>query len=178
VSIRCLVALTIVHFTGGDAMTVSYRNVRALLLFAIFSCSGFVLTEHSGFADLDGARLSALVGGHHQCCQRGLKTPCASVAPFACISTDVSCDTTPTGSKKDSCAAATCKNSTTQGDECNLASRTDVPGKKCTPTSTTPDPCGDNMHQCPYTQTDTTLAAITCGSSSLCTSGQPSDACP
>jgi hypothetical protein len=94
-------------------MTVSYRAARALLLVAILSCSGIVLTERSSFADLDDARLSAFVGNHKRCCTKGAKVSCSAKAPFACKDPLVSCSTTQTVS--DDCAKAVC-NDASSGD--------------------------------------------------------------
>src|ERR1700730_5647857 len=153
-------------------MTLKWTGPIALV--TISACCAIVVAEQGGFATLNAADLSRYVGGDGpQCCTKSTLTQCTSVAPFACVSTSVSCSTSVTSNS--TCSAASCSTGNT-GDTCNPAANQDRIVIACTPTSNTPVACGTNMQECSYKTSAPNIKVTTCGNSSLCAT-QPENSC-
>jgi hypothetical protein len=147
-------------------------------LLAIVACSAVVVAEKAQFVESKPTDLSRCVGGTFwQCCIKSKLTKCQDLAPFACLSTTVSCSTS--APVNDRCVNASCSDDSNVGDSCNLNSSAQVQVTQCTATSNTPQACGDNnnMQDCPFTTAIVQITITGCGSSSLCASGQPASTC-
>ena len=163
-----------------QANSAARRVMAAAYGLGCLILAGIAIAQSLDVSRLSGPESSLIVvGNNHQCCIKSRYTSCKAKAPIACSTGAVSCD--PGAPVKGQCSDAKC-NSGTTSQNCDTNSTATVNVEQCTPSGTKPDSCAGGQ-QCPYSYTEATtengltVLFSSCGSSSLCSAGQPTSTC-
>jgi hypothetical protein len=142
---------------------------------SVAGCLAVFWADSFAYADLSAARLGALVGVKGECCVPGGKTSCSSIAPYACTTEGIVCDS---GSAFDQCGSPSCRDSDEDEDACgsDAFGEYSVSATVCYVIPGVIVPCEPEGNRCMYFTGEHTVDFVGCGGSTVCAS-TPGPAC-